>query len=1327
MASLALFCEKSTGISQTAGQAFGIDTDINLFRVNSVFTVTGTVKAYAMVQGTILLQQQTGVPDKVNLILRPHDQSNFKLPIKYIVYRGLETISFIDNNDLSDTNNKVKTSGSELLVKMQTIQQGRAPGEVIPVQALFGNELAPAGSKNIDEFFFKNLAPASQLFTIDCGMELGNFLAGEIAIEIILENPEYYLTVIDAKEPLHEISISGISNAPEKKWKQDLVRHFVDPAAYYGLHHDIAGGIEYRTSSGKQEAKTPAVVFEQIVDKFLTKSKVYLDVRNENGYSYNYYGNYVGTGADANKNIKVGQTTAPATFVPQEYYTNGWAIHAIDITSGSGSENEIFVSLRVNDNEKPLLAGWNYPLSTSSTTGSIVTDGNVSFADEKVLLGNPIPPALPDFGNAISFKVPTTGGSTPTQLSTIVRLEYIKQFRENDGPTDKFLRNNPIDFMFGTLSSPIPWDSEDRVQWFGNNYNKYFDGWLTQGFLQIQHVFQINSININVNTITLNGLVADMFPLVSNTTEKVLISTSGILIVLLLSNKTENTANNTTTITVSGAYDMNNSNNQYTLANLGLNPGDNVYCLNVFRVTVNFDLQELNVDYFDLSRFNANQATQQQIAFYFNINTTATQHKYSTITQNGTGSTIVIDANTPMEKDGIAFIGDCGIVSETDTGTVDGDSVLFYIFPKNYYQKAGVSDTKFFNYKGGKSDNSSLIDYLKKRNPRAEILRSSINLTAGTRYLLSFNSSLYIRNEGFMILAMKKSEFQQLESLTNPSSPPNQSDFSTYHIKIFKLISPTTISRDNDGEIYFEYKLVVAGLDKDGNYKETDNNQAITVYSKDGQLFSSSDYAQNISASGANFLINFRRRSDFTKKGGHYGFDWMRPEYIAETDITNARTPLTLSGRGGICVPQNNIISKEEAQDQLKQLYTPLVINGNNYYVPWLSMYENHETVIANGNTVVPEKDEVRLSLELDSRSTSNIGTVRFEAPQGIEIICRNKKGTIITPPINLGDISTTTITVKCTQHSSIDRKLFAYDENNNLVGALNIRKNNEKFNLPLRLVRVNFTGIIHYTMSVAVFGNVGYNFNFNTNKCTFNYPIPVNGNLTNTVNLKLNLTNWVNRVQNEQSTINSSFRQALFDYQLESNVIDLTVDFGNYNANNPPTTINNGTDRIKSAIKTDPIAVLDLNSLEPILNTDYSTLIQGLVEVLIENNYTTAGFVTVFLLPIDCKDGLLLNNGYAPDPGLFGKVVVLSVMPDKKEIAYLVTHEVSHSLDLLHSFVVPNEEDPERAFMQFHTDNIMDYIDKSASNNKYHLKTKDSFWQWQIDKLHNSNQDFKI
>ena len=485
MSSLSLFTSTSLP-AQATDKAYGVKS-ADLFRVSSSFDVSSEIPAYAMVGGTILLQQQDADLNKVNLILRPHDQKELKLPIKYVIYRGLKTTDFINNTNLSDTNNKVKTSGNELLVKMQAIQNQRAPGTEIPVEALFGNELSPVSSKNIDEFFFKNLAANSQLFTIDCGIELGKFAVGEIGIEIILENPEYFVTVEIAKKNKYEINVSGITDAAQKKWQKDLVRHFVDPAAFYGLHYDIKGGIEYRQGTDKPVANTSILVYQNIIDKFLTKNKVYLDIRNENGYSYNYYNNYLGTGNDADKNIKIGQSAALLT--AKEYYTTGWAVHMVDSTDmiSLGNESNFSLALRINDNKKPLIASWNFlPILQS---GIVKSDKNVHFVGENDLVTN----SSDDYCNVVSFKIPYLP-SESKQLATIMKQDYMKQPvsipTSNDFPRSRF-----TDYLFGTTNLEMPWDSDDKTQWFTDYYRTYINSSDETGFAGITETGQIIETN----------------------------------------------------------------------------------------------------------------------------------------------------------------------------------------------------------------------------------------------------------------------------------------------------------------------------------------------------------------------------------------------------------------------------------------------------------------------------------------------------------------------------------------------------------------------------------------------------------------------------------------------------------------------------------------------------------------------------------------------------------------------------------------------------------------------------------------------------------------
>ena len=58
--------------SQSAALAYGVKS-IDTFRVTSSFDIPAqtNITAYAMLSGTVLLQQQANDPKKVNLIIKP--------------------------------------------------------------------------------------------------------------------------------------------------------------------------------------------------------------------------------------------------------------------------------------------------------------------------------------------------------------------------------------------------------------------------------------------------------------------------------------------------------------------------------------------------------------------------------------------------------------------------------------------------------------------------------------------------------------------------------------------------------------------------------------------------------------------------------------------------------------------------------------------------------------------------------------------------------------------------------------------------------------------------------------------------------------------------------------------------------------------------------------------------------------------------------------------------------------------------------------------------------------------------------------------------------
>ncbi len=830
MPNIAAFASSNLPQQSPQDLKFGVKTT-DLFRVTSSFNTTSEVTAYAMTAGTILLQQHQTDTQKVNLILKPSDQKDFKLPIKYIIYRGLITTNFIESTDITATSNKVKTTGSELLVKMQQIQSSRAPGIDIPVQALFGNELSPLSDKNIDEFFFKNLAAASQLFTIDCGLELGNFSIGEIGIEIILDNPELTISVDIAKRPKYELNVSGISDAPQKKWQKDLVRHFADPAAYYGLHHDIPGGIEYRQGASKLIANTPTAIYQNVIMPFLTKNVLYLDIRNENGYSYNYYDNYVGTGSDASKELKIGQTDSTAEL--KEYYTQGWAIHPIEITpSGTANDNELFIALRINDNKRPLLSSWSTELIPHSVVDPPLSESSSKrkyFSDENILLPSPIPDPLPDFTNLILIKVPNVPTLT-AQLASIVRLSYIRQVLPLSTVT-KFPKKNYTDYIFGPLNSNIPWEIENKVSWFSSNHLSFVDA-LNDGYVLGNYTTAILSINTATNEIE----ITDAVPVdVSRT--------------IIIENSTPNTQN-------VGRYNIANRrySNGKTFIKVQeplpgpLQSGDQLALTVKLDGEIDYTANKFIIRNNDFTYLQILESG-SQLDFYSRF---SFSNSFSVISASYTAPDTEILINTTGPITGLSSFAETGAIVETVASVAartaeNGSRLMFYASGTGYFSRDGIKKNVTFPAAGGASSYNTILEGLQAKMPG--VIMDKVNLKIQSNNVLAFfYSSASKAKESLLLLGLTAQEQQDAESAS--------SNLSQTHLKLLKLAGQGQSKIDDNGNAYYESELHVAGLNSLGSYEEI--NTGITIYTIDNIIFSSKEFASEygIDESQANLALD---------------------------------------------------------------------------------------------------------------------------------------------------------------------------------------------------------------------------------------------------------------------------------------------------------------------------------------------------------------------------------------------------------------------------------------------------------------------------------------
>lgn len=383
------------------------------YRVNSLFTgiaagATGPLKAYAMLNGSAIIQEVEGQPDLVNLILKPDVQPNITYAtVKYFVYKGLKKSSFLDSSgdvlsesaaqsDLlkrmwttrdnqnesiekinSNDSEPIDTTGDSDSSLFPPADAGDSPPYVIPPQ-FSDSPIIPMTSNLrrsdlglpdkdgvqvssttlLDDIFDNNtFQPITQ------GWYLGDFdTSKNYGLEILTAYPGYEHTLGSIKQYDHIVTITYspgqnqfANNQQEDfliKSKREQILAFVDPAAFFGLL--FKNKVKYYNNN-KVNEYTANDLYTNVIARFFTKDKVYVDIRNELNNSLNYFGNYgIGSGTNASQ-IKVNTS---GTLVTKSYFDNGWPILVLsntDFTALSNSEkHSLKLSLPQGNNTHPL-------------------------------------------------------------------------------------------------------------------------------------------------------------------------------------------------------------------------------------------------------------------------------------------------------------------------------------------------------------------------------------------------------------------------------------------------------------------------------------------------------------------------------------------------------------------------------------------------------------------------------------------------------------------------------------------------------------------------------------------------------------------------------------------------------------------------------------------------------------------------------------------------------------------------------------------------------------------------------------------------------------
>jgi hypothetical protein len=346
------------------------------YRVTSTFRLRQEAMAYAVCRGTVLVQPQWDPvlegpsATRVNLVLRPVvAPNNGFTPAHYFIYRGLLRDDFFGSAPhLLPNGDGLSDYMKQVWKDFESNQQSGNTEEDEPSPRQLGAHFDESDAL-LDEVFLgdesdSGSSAGGQLAAVDAGMSLGRFDSkGEIGFEIVLRDRFDPPSLEMVRKPEHRISprtfdpsaVPGMEPIGRQR-EREAILNFVDPTAYFMICS--RGGVSYRRNA--QDELGVAGSFEAVHGLLAashTRNTVYIDIRNENGYSLNYYRDLQGDEAhpDYGSHLRLALTGRVPDLEPVNYYHSFWPIHPVELPAENGSKRSVLLSFRNRYFPEPLL------------------------------------------------------------------------------------------------------------------------------------------------------------------------------------------------------------------------------------------------------------------------------------------------------------------------------------------------------------------------------------------------------------------------------------------------------------------------------------------------------------------------------------------------------------------------------------------------------------------------------------------------------------------------------------------------------------------------------------------------------------------------------------------------------------------------------------------------------------------------------------------------------------------------------------------------------------------------------------------------------------